>query len=200
MKGRFAPFLIGAVGLALGYLINAYHLHLQTAKQLAVIGFVSFGGSYAVWFLTALVVNTLRVPWLLDAESEQLIDEMDSKARAAETALAELKDNKEGTRRLHKEFGALMQSAAQLSSDLATCYEAIQFGSWDARLNQWLDTVKKAILGLGFDADAVAFIRAGDNASPVAGVVNPAYHQETRRRVLKQHEKELADIIRRRLP
>ena len=91
-KGRIAPFLIGIVGISLGFLLNACYLHLQAAKQLATLAFVSLVGSYVIWFLGAWIVNTLRVPWLLDEESGRLINEWESKAQAAEAVVAELRD------------------------------------------------------------------------------------------------------------
>src|SRR5437016_4054363 len=88
VKGRVIPFIIAAVGIVLGYLINFFWLHVNTAKQLAILGAVSLSGSYVVWFLGALIINTLRVPWLLDAESTDLINTQDTRAEGAEIKLA----------------------------------------------------------------------------------------------------------------
>lgn len=200
VKSRVAALFIATIGIGLAFLLNSYYLHLQTAKQLAIFAVVSLGGSYVVWFSAIWIFNTLRVPWLLDAESGKLIDECEKKAQTAETALADLRDRKEENRRHQKAFAELMQSGVNLSIDLTTYQAPTQFGAWDGRFAEWKAKVKKAISELGFDADAVAFTRAGDNAPPVAGIMNTGYFQETRLRILKQHEKELAAFVRLRLP
>lgn len=180
--------------------MNAYYLHLQAAKQLAVLAFVSLGGSYAIWFLGAWVVNMFRVPWLLDAESGQLIDEWENKAQAAEATVAELKDKKEDSRRLHNLFASLMQAGVNLSTDLASCTANAHLFAWDVRLDKWLILVKDTISGEGFASEAIAFIRAGEDAEPVKGVMDFRNEREERCRVLDQHQKKLEDIVRRRLP
>jgi hypothetical protein len=184
----------------LGFLINHYYLHLQAARQLAVIGFVSLGGSYAVWFLGAWIINMFRAPWLLDAESGQLIDAWEGKAQIAENTLAGLKDQKAERLRVHKLFGSLMQAGVNLSTDLAACTADGHLRAWDARLDGWLKLVKKTISDEGFASEAVAFVRAGEDAEQVKGVMNFGWERETRCRVLEQHQKKLEDIVRRRLP
>lgn len=183
----------------LGFLLNFYYLHLQAAKQLAVLAFVSLGGSYVIWFLGAGVVNMFRVPWLLDAESGRLIDEWENKAQAAEATVAELNDKKEESRRLHNVFASLMQAGVNLSTDLASC--AVNgLPAWDARQNDWLKLVKKTLSDEGFASEAIAFIRAGEDAEPLTGVMDFRWERETRCRVLEQHQKKLEDIVSRRLP
>ena len=198
-KGRITPFLIGIVGVILGFLFNAYYLHLHAAGPLAVLALVCLVGSYAIWFLSAWVVNTFRVPWLLDAESGRLINEWEKKAQNAEAAVAELKNKREENRRLHDRFASLMQSGIVLSSDLASC-TVNGLSAWDARFDKWLISVKDAISDEGFASEAIAFIRAGEDAEPVTGVVDFRSEREERCRVLEQHQKKLEDIVRRRLP
>ena len=195
-KARLVPLVIAITGLLISYLYNPLHVGLDFLLRSVVVVSLSYG----VAFVGALLFNTVRAPWRLDEENGQLIDEWEKKAQTAETTLAELKDHKEENRRHQKEFAELMQSGVNLSIDLTTYQAATQFDAWDVRCQEWVAIVKKALSELGYDADAVAFERAGDNAVPVAGVMDVRNWREERRRVLKQHEIELAAIVRRRLP
>jgi hypothetical protein len=195
-KGRVTPFVIGIVGIFLGFLLNTYYLHLQTAKQLALMTILSLGGSYAIWLLGALIVNTLRVPWLLDAESSELIDTQENRARTAENNLAEIG----AARQKHDLFARLMQQGVDFSCQIAECQTDAHFASWDRHSNEWIKSVQQAIREMGFPADAVEFVRAGEYAEPVKGVVNTGSKQEERARVLEKHQENLADFVRRRLP
>jgi hypothetical protein len=196
-KGRVTPFIIAIVGLVLGFLLNMFYLHLQAAKQFAVLALVSLAGSYAIWFLGALVFHTFRVPRLLDAESGRLIDEMESRAKNAETAVAKLTDQKTERQRPHNLFGSLMQAGVDLSDDLAAG-TVNGLAAWDARLQMWLISVRDTISGEGFASEAVAFKRAGEDAEPMKGVVDFRNEREWRCRVLKQHQKKLEEIVQRR--
>jgi hypothetical protein len=198
IKGRVIPLGIGAIGLMLTYLINLLWLHLNTAKQLAVLTTVSLGGSYAIWFLCVLIVNTLRVPWLLDAESNVLITHQEKRAEVAENNLAEIR----AAREKQDDFGLLTQQGANFLSQINLCRaaEGIDgFDSWDRHSNEWIKSVQQAMRDMGFPTDAVEFVRAGEYAEPVKGVVNTGLEQEKRRRVLKKHQEYLANFVRQRL-
>lgn len=195
-KARLVPLAIAITGLLISYLCNPLHVGLDFLLRSVVVVALSYGAA----FVGALLFNTVRAPWLLDEESGQLIDQWEKNAQTAETTLAELKNHKEENRRHHREFAELIQSGVALSTDLTTYQVPTQFNAWDVRFSEWKAKVKQAISELGFDADAIAFMRAGDIPPPVAGVIILGHYREMRNRALKQHVKELEDIVRRRLP
>jgi hypothetical protein len=194
-KGRVIPFIIAGVGIVITLLTNFLWLHLTTAKQLAVLSAVSLGGSYAVWFLCILVINTVRVPWLLDAESTGLINTQEARAEEAEKKLAEINV----TRDKHELFGQLMQQGVDFSCQILECQSDAQFASWDYHSNEWIKSVQKAMRDMGFPADAVEFSRAGEYAEPVRGVINTGSKQEERARVLAKHQEYVAYFVQTRL-
>jgi hypothetical protein len=179
----------------MGYLINLFWLHVSTAKQLAVLGAVSLSGSYAVWFLGAFIVNTLHVPWLLDAENNDLINEQKTRADNAEKKLAEINV----TRDKHELFGQLMQQGVDFSCQIANCQTDAQFASWDRHANEWLKSVQQTMRDMGFPTDAVEFSRAGEYAEHVRGAINTGSKQEERARVLAKHQEYLAYFVQTRL-
>jgi hypothetical protein len=188
--------VIGAIGIVLGYLINLFWLHANTAKQLAILGVVSLSGSYAVWFLAAFVVNTFRVPWLLDAESTALINTQETRAESAEKKVAEIN----AARDKHDLFGRLMQQGDDFSRQIAECQTDAHFASWDQHRDVWVKSVQQAMRDMGLPTDGVEFARAGKYAVPVMGVISTGSKQENRRRVLEKHQENLADFVQRRLP
>lgn len=195
-KGRVTPFVIGFIGITLGALINFFWLHKDTARQLAIMGAVSFGGSYAVWFFCAFIINTLRVPWLLDEESNSLVNNQETRAQVAETSLAEV----HATRKKHDLFGQLMQQGVEFSCQITTCQTDAHFASWDRHSNDWTKSVQQAMRDMGFPTDAVEFARAAEYAEPLRGVINTGSKQEERARELEKRQENLADFVRRRLP
>jgi len=180
----------------LGYSINFLWLHVTAAKQLAIIGAVSLTGSYAVWFLGAFVVNTIRVPWLLDAESTDLINQQATKAEKAENELAEIKAGRDK----HELFARLMQQGVDFSSQIAECQTDAHFASWDRHSHEWIKSVQQAMRDMGFPTDAVEFGRAAKYAEPVRGVINTGSKQEERAHVLEKHQRYLAYFVQTRLP
>lgn len=176
-------------------LTNFFWLHLTTAKQLAILSAVSLGGSYAVWFFGALVINTMRVPWLLDAESTGLINTQEARAEEAEKKIAEAK----AARDKHDLFGRLMQQGADFLREIAGCQTDAHFASWDRHSDVWLESVQQAMGEMGFPTEAVEFARAGNYAAPVLGVISTGSKQENRRRRLEKHQEYLADVVKRRL-
>jgi hypothetical protein len=180
----------------LGYLINFLWLHLNTTKQIAILGTVSLVGSYAVWFLGVLMVNTFRVPWLLDAESTDQINTQATRAEKAEKKLAEI----DAAREKHDFFAQLMQQGVDFSCQIAQCETDAHFASWDMHSNTWLKSVQKAMRDMGFPTDAVEFARAAEYAEPMKGVINLGFKREERARVLEKHQQYLAYFVQTRLP
>jgi hypothetical protein len=194
-KGRVIPLTIGAIGIVLAYLINFVWLHLNTAKQLAILGAVSLGGSYGLWFLGALILNTLRVPWLLDAESTELLNGQEKRAQVAEKNLAET----HAAKQQHDLFASLMQQGVNFSYHIAECQTDGHFASWDRHSVDWIKSVQQAMRDMGFSTDAVEFVRAAEYAEPAKGVINTGSKQEERACVLEKRQEYLADFVRRRL-
>lgn len=90
-------------------------------------------------------------------------------------------NEKKENKRPHNLFGSLMQQGLNISSDLAECRTKSDFDHWDAGFDSWLDLVRKFISqDLGFDTDSVEFVRAGENAVPVKGIMDTRNHQEER--------------------
>jgi hypothetical protein len=179
----------------LGFLLNHVWLHKDTAKQLAIVAAISLGGSYGVWFLGAFLINALRIPWLLDAESTDLINAQETRAQVAEKNLADI----HAARQQHDLFASLMQQGIDFSCEIAGCQTDAHFVSWDRHSNEWIKSVQQAMRDMGFPTDAVEFARAAEYAAPVMGVVNVGSKQEERARVLAKHQEYLADFVRRRL-
>lgn len=200
IKGRTVPLGIGITVIVMGALLHYFWLHQQTTKELITISVVSIGGSYAVWFLAALAINTIRIPWLLDSESGELINAMEARAAEAESKLCTDEKIKQENNRLHDTFGHYVQGGTQFLADISHATTQSELASWDRHLKIWVDDVRSAIRSMGFAADAEEFIRAKDSAHPVSGVMNLGYEQERRRRVLKEHQKNLSEFIQRRLP
>jgi hypothetical protein len=100
----------------------------------------------------------------------------------------------------HDLFGSIMQQGVNVSTALAECQTDSQFSSWDAGFAEWLVLAKMAIKDLGYYSDSVEFVRAGENAEPVAGPMDWRNQQEERCRVLAEHQKKLEEIVHRRLP
>jgi hypothetical protein len=198
VKGRVSPFIIGAITLMIGFLLNFFWLHANTVKQTTILGVISLGGSYVMWFLGALMVNTLRVPWLLDADSSEQINTQENRAQIAESYLAEIR----AAKKKQEVFGLLTQRGANFLSQIVLCQrmDGIDgFDSWDQHSNEWIKSVQQTMVDMGFPTDAVEFARAGEYAEPIKGVVNIGTEQEKRRRMLKKHQEYLADFVRQRL-
>jgi hypothetical protein len=200
LRGRVHPFFIAIIGIAFGFLINFIWLHKDTSRQLAILSVISLSGSYLIWFLLNLSFNTIRAPWLLDAESSQLLDGMEQRALTAEAALDEKVKIKQENERLHSSFGFLAQQGAQFLLDISRCSTRSEFASWDYHSKTWIQDVQSAIRNMGFPVDAVEFGRADASAKPVGGVMNTPNEQEQRRRRLTEHQNYLVEFTKRRLP
>lgn len=191
---------LGITTIVVGVILHFCWLHQQTAKEITILALVSLGGSYAIWFLGALAFNTLRVPWLLDAENGQQISALEERALAAESALDDREKVKRDNKELHDKFGHLAQAGLEFSTDINRATTRGELMSWDRHFKTWVDDVQSAMRYLGCPTDAAEFMRAGSLAVPVQGVVNTPYEQETRRRGLKMHQDYLAEFVRRKLP
>jgi hypothetical protein len=195
IKRRVTPLVISLMGIVVGYTYNLLWLHKQTAKELVAVAVVSGFGANLIWFLGVFVVNTFRVPWLLDTESTNLINKQETRAESAEKKVDEINAAKDK----HELFGRLMQQGVDFSYQIANCQTDAQFASWDRHSDEWLRSVQQAMRDMGFPTDAVEFGRAAEYAEPVRGVINTGTKQEERARVLEKHQANLADFVKRRL-
>jgi hypothetical protein len=199
-KSKITALYIAAIGLIVTFLFNHFYLHAKTAAQLLGFGAFMLLGSYGISFFGAFIINAMRVPWLLDVESGELVNALEQRAVSAESRADESARAKQESERLHNSFGTLMQAGVAFFSQLAQCQTEADFASWDRHFKTWLDDVRQAILQMGYKTDSVEFVRAGEAAEPVRGVMDFRNKQEERRRVLTKHQDNLAEFARRRLP
>jgi hypothetical protein len=172
-----------------------------------VITVISGVGANVIWFLGVLIYNTVRVPWLLDADAGKQINSLEDRATLAETSVRKFQDSADQTeatktenKRLHELFGTLAEKGRDVLRELAGCSMDTQFAMWEIQFNQWKEVVEKEIINLGFRTDAVEFLRSGDAAEPMKGVVDPRVIREYKGRVLEKHQDNLAAFVLRRLP
>jgi hypothetical protein len=205
IRKRIPPFVISLIGLAVG---STYSRYLQKQiKETVVIAVISGFGANVLWFLGLLIYNTVRVPWLLDADAGKQISDLENRAILAETSVRNFQASADQTeaartenRRLHELFGTLAEKGGDVLRELAGCSMDTQFAMWDIQFKQWKEAVEKEIKNLGFHADAVEFLRSGDRAEPMKGVVDARVTREYKGRVLEKHQDKLADFVSRRLP
>ncbi len=174
-SGRRAPFTIAVLVLAVGWLYSSFYLHKEFAENLK-IGLICSCGSYAIWLLGMLVFHALRVPWLLDADAGVLINQQEDRAQTAESSLAKI----EGDRQKHADFAKLMEAGVDLSAEIAACHTDAEFVGWNGAFDAWLKTVRQSMQEIGFPTDAVEFVRAGEYAAFVNGVISVGSRQEER--------------------
>jgi hypothetical protein len=175
------------------------YLHKQI-RETAAIAVISGIGANLIWILGVLIYNTVRVPWLLDAESGQEISTLEKRALAAESALDDQEKVKRDNKELHDKFGHLAQAGLEFSTDINRATTRGELMSWDRHFKTWVDDVQSAMRYMGCPTDAAEFMRAGTLAVPVPGVMNTPWEQEKRRRELKMHQDYLAEFVRRKLP
>jgi len=199
VKKRTIPLIVGLIGVALGGLYSWLALHRQVVENVK-IGLIAGAGANVIWFLCVLIYNTVRVPWLLDAESDQLIDQMESRAEAAEIKVASIERTAKENRQLQDLFSRLIQAGIEFSSQLIECSTLAHFSSWDRHYKTWIESIQNAMRDMGFPADAAEFIRAGEYAEPVKGFMNIGNEREQRCRVLEKYQEKLAEFVKRRLP
>ena len=196
IKGRFTSLVITVIGVAVGNIYSLLALHKQTAKEVVTVTLVSGIGANLIWFICALVVNTFRVPWLLDAESTELINTQQARAEDAERKITEVEAGKDK----HDLFGLLMQQGFEFLRQISGCQTDAEFASWDRHFYDWIKSVLQEMKNMGLRPDAVEFARAAEYAEPVMGAINTDSRREERRRRLKKHQEYLADFAKRRLP
>jgi len=184
--------VIAIIGIAVGTLFNHFYLHKDAAKELIEVALVSGIGANVIWIAGVLIYNTVRAPWLLDAESGELIDQMESRALLAEDCLRE-KTEKDGVSQF---FGELMSSGKQLYDDILGC-QGEGLASWDQRLETWVAQTQTAIADQGHHVEAVEFVHAAIRAEPVTGIMDIRNKRERRRRIVREYLIELAQIARR---
>lgn len=189
----------------MGSLFSWLYLHKQI-KETVEIALISGVGANVIWFLGVLIYNTVRVPWLLDADAGEQINGLEERARLAETSVRSYQDNANQTeairtenKRLQELFGTLAENGRDVWRDLASCSMDTQFAMWDIQFKQWLEAVRKEIINLGFRADAVEFMSSGDNAELVTGPMDGRVIREYKGRVLREHQNNLTEFVRRRL-
>lgn len=199
IKGRVTTLTVSLVGILVGYLYVT-ELHQVSNWQTIKISVMAGITANILWILGVLIYNTVRVPWLLDAESGEQINALEQRALTAEGKLETEAQTKEANKRRHDFFGGLLQTGIDLSCDLSTCHTSGHFVSWDYRLDTWFKEVRQAIAELGFSADVAEFQRAGENAEPVKGIMDTRNNREDRYRMLTEYQKKLEEIVRRRLP
>ncbi|HZR57033.1 MAG TPA: hypothetical protein VFA74_09195 [Terriglobales bacterium] len=178
--------LTGLVGVTLSFWYNYSHLHLNTAQQVSVLALVCLGGSYGISFLGSLVVNTFRVPWLLDAESGQQIDALESRAQIAEQAAAEKQKSKE----MNALFADLMTRGGTLTQRVTSD------GVPDLEITEWVETVINTLVKVELSTDSVAFRHAAEKAEPIIGVIDARSEREKRRRKLVCYRDKLEEIVK----
>ena len=72
-KGRVVPLILAVLGLVVSYLYGPARWTIDFLYRSVVMVLLSYG----VAFVGALVINTVRVPWLLDAESAEQINSLE---------------------------------------------------------------------------------------------------------------------------
>ena len=196
LKGAKRPVTIGLVGVVLGLLLNHFWLHKDTAQEIAILGAVSIGGSYVIWFLGAFVVNTFRVPWLLDAESGEQINALESRAIASETAL----NDKNKKQELFARLAGLMTEAEPLAQELRRGFRHSGHTlRWLDKRARWVSWVSQVLTEMGLAAEAADFRHASEPISkpvPPGKTVNDDYFLSVYKEELDNGRKKLQEISR----
>jgi hypothetical protein len=163
-KGRAVPLILAVLGLIVSCLYGPAHWTLDFLYR----SIVMVGLSYGIAFSGALVINTLRIPWLLDAEAGEQINGAEKRAIVAEAALQANNDGME----VRVKLAALLQKGQKLEENLRTCVEPVHFFAWDREEYTWMDSVTQTLLTIGFPNYAVEFRRAGTEPVFVSGPMN----------------------------
>jgi hypothetical protein len=179
VRRRVPPLIISLASITLGGVYGGLYLHKQITETVAIaVG--SAMGANLIWILGVLIYNTVRVPWLLDAEDGQQISALEDRASAAESALDDREKVKRDNKELHDKFGHLAQAGLQFFTDINRATTLSELTSWDRHFKTWIDDVQSAMRYMGCPTDAAEFMRAGTLAVPVPGVMNKPWEQETR--------------------
>lgn len=202
-KGRIVPFCIAIVGLVVSYLYG----HAHIAFDFLVRSIVMVACSYAIAFLGAVVVNALRVPWLLDAESGEQINSLEKRAQIAEASVQTLANQadqseaiKKENKRLHDLFGELMDEGEALANELRRGMR--DFGGWLQKRRGWAERVSTTLVEMNLPTEAAAFRHSGEkDARPTPGtVIDDKYLYQLYSEQLNGYRTRLQEIVTRRLP
>jgi hypothetical protein len=173
-KGRAVLLILAVLGLIVSCLYGPAHWTLDFLNR----SIVMVGLSYGIAFLGASLINTLRIPWLLDAEAGEQIDGAKKRALVAEAALQANKDGME----VRVKLAALLQKGQKLEENLRTCVEPVDFFVWDKEEYAWMNSATRTLLTIGFPNYAVEFRRAGNGPVFVSGPTNIGQKQNIGRK------------------
>lgn len=154
-KGRLVPLSIAIVGLVASSFWGHAHVTLAFLGRSIVIVLCT----YSIAFIGALVVNTIRAPWRLDAESGQQISDLEKRAQVAEAAL----EHKNNQQQLGTEFVLLMSEGEVLADELRRGLP--QFGGWLQKRRIWRDRVNQALIDAGLPTEAASFRHCSEPVS-----------------------------------
>jgi hypothetical protein len=191
-KGRSVALILAVLGLIVSYLYAPAHWTLAFLYR----SIVMVGLSYGIAFLGALLINTLRIPWLLDAEAGEQINGAEKRALVAESAL---QDNNDGMQ-VRVKLAALLQEGQKLEENLRKCEEPVHIFAWDRKEYTWMNSVTQTLSDIGFPNYAVQFRRAGTEVVFVSGPLdiglklNIGQKREGRLRRLRHLQKVLENL------
>jgi hypothetical protein len=199
IRGRVIPLSIGITGLAVGFLINYAYLHMQTAKELFLIGTGSLVSSYIIFVLGSLILNALRVPWLLDADAGEQIDTLEKKAQAAETVLFEVQSSKREQDKLQNLFGKLLSEGEALADELRRGVQ--NYAPWLEKRKKWVADVSQALTDINLPTEATGFRQAGEKDLPIfppGTAISPRLYYDLYNDQLTGYRTKLQEIVGRR--
>jgi hypothetical protein len=146
--------------------------------------------SYSVAFVGALIINTLRVPWLLDAESGQQIDALETRALIAESKADDDAATNRENKRLHDLFGEFMVEGELLTKELGGTH-GDKFGAWLQKRRTWEEKICQTLIEMSLSTETAAFRHAGNEevaARRAAFVVDGEGWRCSRRQTRPRHE------------
>ena len=181
----------------MSYLYGPAHWTLDFLFRSVVMVLLSYG----VAIVGALCINALRVPWLLDAESGEQIDALETRVLHAEREVADAAATNRRNAELHDLFGALMEEGEALAQTLKETH-GNEFPAWAQKRRVWIEGVNQTLVQMGFSTEAAAFRQAGEiEPIPAPGtIMDDRYYYRLYNEQLTGSRNELKDIVRRRLP
>jgi hypothetical protein len=188
-KGRLVPIAIALVGL----IISRFYGEIHTPLIFLVRSVVILLCSYGIAFVGAFVVNTIRVPGLLDAESGEQINNLEARAETAETALKD----KSTRYQVRLKFADLMREGEVLADELRRGLP--QFGGWLEKRRDWIGRTNQALIDAEFPTDAADFRHAAEFTPDIKGIANDAYWHRFYGEQLESSRTRLREIISRRV-
>jgi hypothetical protein len=167
------PLCIAIVGLIVSY----FYGPVRAALDFLVRSIVMVLCSYGIAFVAALVVNTLRVPWLLDAESGEQVNTQEKRAQIAEASVQTLENQanqsvavQRENKRLHDLFGAFMNEGEALADELRRGVR--DFAPCLEKRRNWVERVSQSLVDMNLPTEAAAFRHSGEvEARPAPGTV-----------------------------